>query len=98
MATDADLTFEITWDGRTDTIRPAEFTADEIGAFRRAVGFSLNAGMQDLDLDVFAGLVWIYRRRDNPKLTYEQVSKSLSYADVIDMADDELGDDGDPEA
>lgn len=95
----SDLTFEISWDGRTDHINPSEFTAEEVKLFRRNVGFSLNAGMQDPDLDVFAGLVWIWRRRENPRLTYEQVEKSLSYADVIDMADGgDVEDDSGPEA
>ncbi len=97
-------TLRVTWDGRTDEIRLDDVTAAEAGLFRRHVGISLRQAFEDIDVDTMAGLVWLVRRRENSRLTYEQVARSFTYADLAAAMEDTLDDDSavegpdDPEA
>lgn len=38
----------------------------------------VRAALHDTDLEAIAGLVWIWRRRTEPALTYEEVLKPLT--------------------
>lgn len=56
--------------------------------FRREVGLPLAAVVNDVeaaDLDVFAGLVWLARRKTEPGLTYTQVAESISFTSDLDV-------------
>lgn len=90
----------ITVDGKEYVIRFEDFNALEAREFRREMGAGLAAAFSDSpDLDTIAGVLWLHRRKTNPKLKFDEVAKELTYFnfDVVDDDDgDEPGDD-DPE-
>lgn len=101
-------TVEITVDGKHYSIQFEDFNALDAKAFRQEVGTGLAAAFADSpDLDTMAGLLWIYRRKTNPKLKFEDVARGLTYTsiEVLDAgetdeseSDSDTPGDDDPEA
>lgn len=90
--------FEITVDGKQYVIRFEDFNALEAREFRRELGSGLAAAFNDTpDLDTIAGVLWLHRRKTNPKLKFDEVAKELTYFnfDVVDDDEDVVGDDED---
>lgn len=70
----------LTVDGKEYIIRFQDFNALEAREFRREMGTGLSAAFADTpDLDTIAGLLWIHRRKTNPRLQYDEVAKVLNY-------------------
>lgn len=95
MADDFNVT--VTLQGEPVTFRLGEMTAQDAGDFRRAVGVPLMQAISaGLDLDVVAGLLWLVKRRDQPKVSYQSIAATLTYNDlevsVEDEADEEVVD------
>lgn len=76
----SEITFKIT-DGPYAgdySIDPEDFTATELGQFRKAVGFPLETiGTAGVGLDVLAGMVWLVRRRSSRGLAFEAVADTI---------------------
>lgn len=73
----------LTVDGEEYIIRFEDFTALDSREFRREMGMSLaQAFTTDPDLDMVAGLLWLHRRKTEPKLKYEDVAKKLTYLNI----------------
>lgn len=90
---------EITVDGKQHVIRFEDFSALEAREFRREMGCGLASAFSDSpDLDTIAALLWLHRRKTNPKLKYEDVAKELTYFN-FDIVDDTgaAAEDQDPE-
>ncbi len=97
----AELVMTVEWDGRTDTIDCREFTAAEAKLFRREHGVSIIHAFVDADPAYTAFLVWLVRRRDNPRLKLSQVEESFTlggHMDAVDSATGDVEDDDGPEA
>lgn len=94
-----DLAIRLTIAGQAHEFRVGEYTAVEARLFRREMGVSLQKVFRDgdVDLDIIAALWWLQRRRDNPKLTFEDVAERFTYDDLVAPADDG-GEEGSPEA
>ncbi len=67
--------------GKTYTATLRELTGRDARDFRLVTGFSLLTAMarRDLDIDVGAGIVWLIRRRDEPRLSYEDLLDQINY-------------------
>lgn len=86
----------ITVDGNEYVIRFEDFNALEAREFRREMGTGIAAAFTDSpDLDTIAGVLWLHRRKTNPKLKFEDVAKSLTYLNF--EVDDPSSDGGDDE-
>lgn len=73
-------TMIISLDGEEFRLRPQEITALDSKAFHDAVGVGLMqvfTGEVSMELEVAAGLLWIIRRKSNPRLTFEDVAGAL---------------------
>lgn len=85
------LEIQLRVDGKLYVFRVADASAEDASALRRATGQSLNgllkAAADDPDLDVVSGLVWLIRRRDEPRLRYETVAREIGYDTDIDFVD-----------
>lgn len=79
-----DLAVRITIAGEPHEFRVGDYTAVEARLFRGEMGVSLQKIFRtgDLDIDVIAALMWLHRRRDNPRLTYDEVASELTYDDL----------------
>lgn len=100
----------VTVDGAEHYLTIRDLTALDAKDFRAKVGSSLQDALRDvyggqgIDLDRVAGLVWLSRRRSEPKLPFESVAYTLGYESeiVVDLAPDQRqngsGEVGDPEA
>lgn len=97
-----DLAVRITIAGKEREFRVGEYTAVEARLFRREMGVSLQKVFRDgdVDLDIIAALWWLQRRRDNPKLTFEDVAGAFTYDDLVVPNNQDGGavEEGDPEA
>lgn len=90
----------ISVDGKDYVIRFGDFNALEAREFRREMGTGLAAAFNDTpDLDTVAGVLWLHRRKTNPKLKFEDVAKELTYLNFdVDGEQTAAGeDDTDPE-
>lgn len=93
----------ISLDGQEFRLRPQEITALDSKAFRDAVGVGLMEvfmGQVSIELEIAAGLLWIIRRKSNPRLTFEDVAGALrmdSDLHVVEAPEGEL-DTTNPEA
>lgn len=94
-----DYTVTLTLGGEQVTFRLGDMNAVDAGDFRRQVGVSLMQAIAggSLDLDIVAGLLWLTKRRDNPKLAYHAVAAQLTYADLEDIDGAEQPDEPDEE-
>ena len=87
-------------DGQKWVLDFSDLTAIDAKDFRREVGFplaSVLSGGEAEDLDVYAGLVWLARRKDEPKLTFAEVAATITMNTDLGF-DDEVEEDADPEA
>ena len=82
------LVFKVYKNDRLYELDINDVTGLEARAYRQATGFGLQAalvmatqGHYD-DLEWAAGIVWLVRRRNEPKLAYEEVLEDFSYADL----------------
>lgn len=98
-------TLEITLDDDRHTVRLDDLSAADAKAFRAAVGVPIAQVFNDptgIDLDVIAGLIWLCKRRIQPTLSYDAVSRTLTYGSnfSIELGNGAApkGDGGDPEA
>jgi len=90
---------EITVNDKQYVIRLQDFSALEAREFRREMGSGLTAAFADTpDLDTIAGVLWLHRRKSNPKLKFDDVARELTY-DNFDVTadDDEDPEEDDPE-
>ena len=67
-----------------------EYSAQDSKDFRLATGTSLMHvfASGQVDLDVFAGLIWLERRKRNPRVTYDSIASTLTYGTPIDVYND----------
>ncbi len=81
----------ITVAGKKHVIRFSDLNGLDARDYRATTGLGLaeafSSGLSDID--TIAALLWVYRRKRNPKLTYEMVAKELTYesledADLVD--------------
>ena len=82
MARSPELVFTVA--GATYRAKMGEFTPRDALDFRQAFGVPLVhavAGGQ-IDIDIIAGLVWLIRRRANPRLQLGEVLDSFTYDDA----------------
>lgn len=92
--------------GRPFECRIGRLTGEQIRDFRTVTGVGLMQALQALDLDTFAALVYVVRRRGHRKLTYQSVLHEITYEDFetleevteADEAEDSPGEGLDPEA
>lgn len=79
-------------------VDPDDFTGSEANAFRAAVGCSLQAALSagGIDVDSFAGLVWIVRRRQSRALPYQAVADNITRRSIQPASEDEEADQTDP--
>jgi hypothetical protein len=72
-------------------IRFEDFNALEAREFRREMGSGMAAAFTDTpDLDTIAALLWLHRRKTNPKLKFDDVAKELTYVNFdVGGSDDE---------
>lgn len=85
----------ITVNGKEYIIRMSELTAIDAKDFRARVGVSLAQVMsnESADLDTVAGLVWLARRKRDPRVRFEDVARELTYDTEIDFGDGTEADD-----
>lgn len=71
-------------------IKFSELSAIDAKDFRRETGSSLADVFHKgtVDLDIFAGLVWLERRKSNPRVTYDSIASTLTYGTEIEVHDD----------
>lgn len=93
----AEITFKIT-DGPYEgdyAIDIEDFTATELGLFRKAVGFPLESIAENgVGIDVLAGLVWLTQRR-RPKqkgLPFEAVADTIRTKNLEVVSEEEVND------
>lgn len=78
----------VTVDGEQYDIDFSDLSAIDSKDFRKAVGIPLASVLterQDADIDVIAGLVWLARRKKEPRLSYEEVAESINFTTDMDM-------------
>jgi hypothetical protein len=85
-----EVTISFKVDGRSYTMRMSDFNGIDARDFRRELDMSLLEGFEHFDLDTAAGLLWLHRRKREPKLTFEQVAGSFNY-DSLDLNDKTTG-------
>jgi hypothetical protein len=91
-------TIVVELDGTKYRLRAREITAIDSKAFRDKVGIGLMevfTGQASVELEVAAGLLWIARRKSDPRLTYEDVAGSLTFDSdlrVVESPDSEMDD------
>lgn len=88
-----DPVLELTVDGTVYRIRFDEFNALDAREFRRELGTGMAAAFTESpDLDTIAGVLWLHRRKTNPKLKFADVARELTYLD-FEVDDDSNSDD-----
>jgi hypothetical protein len=93
----------VTVDGTAHHLRIGELTALDVGALRRATGWTtrhlVQLAIENRDIDVAATLVWLARRQHGePRLEHEAVAATFTYANDFTFGDTEEEDDDSPEA
>ena len=96
------MSVSVKLDGVIHTWEPMESNALDASALRRATGMSVNALMRaavdDPDIDVIAGIVFMAQRQaGNRAATFDQVATDIGYGTDFELVDSE-GEGGDPEA
>lgn len=80
-------------------VETEDFTGSEIHRFRHAVGVTLQRGLsgEEIDLDVFCGLVWLMKTRGSGSkaLPFQAVADQIT-ARQIDMDLDEVAEQNKP--
>lgn len=67
----------------------SDLTAIDSRDFNHAVGVSLEAvlaGQHDGGYFVFAGLKWLHDRRTNPKASFDEIAKAITFGMEVDIA------------
>ena len=78
-------------------IRFEDFNALEAREFRREMGSGMAAAFTDTpDLDTIAALLWLHRRKTNPKLKFDDVAKELTYVN-FDVGESDEAEETGPE-
>jgi hypothetical protein len=85
---------ELKWKGQAYKLELGEITGREDRDFRLAVGMTVVKAFdlvskQELLLEPIAGLLWLFARRDNPDLSYDDVLDSVTYADLAGDEEEE---------
>lgn len=74
-------------------VDPEDFTASEMGEFRKALGFPLESiGATNMGIDVLAGLVWLTLRRRTKGLAYGAVADSFTSKTLEVVTESEVDD------
>lgn len=89
---------QITVDGETFVIEMENLTARDAREFRHAVGVSLAQAMYEgsADLDVVAGLIWLVKRKRDPRLRFADVERSITYGSDLEVSDGDTEEKPDP--
>lgn len=90
-------TLQLTVDGKPYTLRLGDFNALDAREYRRELGAGLLAAFSAPDLDTICGLLWLHRRKTEPKLKYEDVARTFTYESVDIVSEGEPAEDDDPE-
>jgi len=86
---------EISVNNTNYLIRFEDFNALEAREFRREMGSGMAAAFTDTpDLDTIAALLWLHRRKTNPKLKFDDVAKELTYVNFDVGGSDEAEETG----
>lgn len=101
---DADVSLAFDFEGQRYELSQRDMTASERLAWRQTLGMPFLAMlMQGLDVDVVAGVIWIIKRRSDPRLAFTDIADKLRWDDfdIVRVGDDgsddaEVVDDADP--
>lgn len=78
---DAAISFEI--DGKTVTLKIDDFTGEDDLALFQKTGVTLfEVFGGKITLFTVAGLLWLHRRKIDPKLLFEQVAKTVNFSTI----------------
>ena len=79
----------ITVAGKQHYLKFDELSAKDAKDFRHETGSSLATVFLEgtVDLDIIAGLLWLERRKTNPKVTYDSIASTLTYGTEIEVHD-----------
>ncbi|HEY9391367.1 MAG TPA: hypothetical protein VIR27_16580 [Mycobacteriales bacterium] len=73
----------VTLDGVAYTLHMGELSAMDASALRRETGMSvaglLSAIQSDPDIDILAAVVWLARRQDGDRVTFDEVASGIGY-------------------
>ena len=86
-----DTAIELVLNGETVLIDPTDIDGCEWRTVKKETGLtpkSVFEGAGEMDFEAIAALVWIVQRRDDPKLAFDTVLKSLSIG-AFDVPDGE---------
>lgn len=83
MANDVtDLSLAFDFEGQRYELSQRDMTASERLAWRQTLGVPFPAMMmQGLDVDVIAGVIWIIKRRSDPRLAFTDIADKLRWDD-----------------
>lgn len=99
---DLELGVKISHDGRDYVVRVGDITATLARRFRREVGCSFRAVMEELntdpDIDSVSAVIWMCRLIEGEEIAYDDVAFDYGDLDEVEVAEATEGDDSDPEA
>jgi hypothetical protein len=85
------VSFEL--DGRKYSFAARDFTGeDDLLLYQKTGCTVMDVFGGKFTLFTLAGLLWLHRRRTEPKLTFEQVNRSMTFDALETISDDEDGD------
>lgn len=77
---------EVGYDGKVYRIQESDITGIDSRDFRQIMGFGPMAVFanpaEKLDLDTVAALIWLVKRRGNPKIRWEDVAGEINMANI----------------
>lgn len=85
----------------TVRVRLLDLDATDWSEIRKQTGYrpkEVLSSLDELDVSALAALIWVWRRKENPKLSFANISKQISLAtfqhvDIEGLEDDEDEDD-----
>lgn len=81
--TDGDVVVAFDYEGERYRLANDEMTAAERLAWRQTFGMPYLAMLtQGLDIDFAAGVIWIIKRRSNPRLRFSDIAEKLTWKDT----------------
>lgn len=94
---DQDAMLQFEFNGETLVMRQSEITGIDSRDFRAELGFGIAGIFNDptrfTDVDSVAGIIWIIKRRKNPRLKFEEIAEKVTLADVFNVGEANGGDD-----
>lgn len=86
-----DAMLELEFNGEKLILRQSEITGIDSRDFRAELGFGVTGMFQAdgrfLDVDSVAGVIWLIKRRTNPRLKFVDIAAKVTFADLNNIGE-----------